>query len=66
MFRAKEKGMRSEVGEVWGSLQSNVESRSEGGSCIRFIIIYRIRTFLILITFSTLQTSNEIMVENFS
>lgn len=40
--------MRSEVGEVWGSLQSNVESRSEGGSCIRFIIYYRIRTFLTL------------------
>jgi len=40
--------VRSEVGEVWGFLQSNVESRSEGGSCIRIIIIYRIRTSLIL------------------
>lgn len=51
MFRAKERGMSSEVGEVWGFLQSNVESCSEGGSCIRFIIIiiyYRIQTFLML------------------
>lgn len=46
-FRARKKVERSEVGEVWGFLQSNVESRTEDGSCVN-IIYYRIRTQMIL------------------
>jgi hypothetical protein len=47
MFRARKEDERSEVGEVWGSLRSNVEFRTEAGSCIR-IILYSFGTFVIL------------------
>lgn len=47
IFRARKEDERSEVGEVWGFLRSNVESRTEAGSCIR-IIFCSFGTFVIL------------------
>jgi hypothetical protein len=60
VFRARKRGERPEAREMWGFLQSNVESRTEVGSCIR-VIYYPIGTYQILahIVFFTQRLSNE-------